>query len=250
MRTHWLPLILLLATPYRAAADTALIPLHHLRVGEVGRQLLPGEARSLGPGGRAAPLGRGLIPAGVTAWTADERRNAFELTGTDEGIRAFKQIVQLLDVPAPQVRLSARVLPLAAAGLPGLSAVPIPPGTPGWHPSDAFAVGTWDQLAVLEARAAISATEITVTSNQPLHLIWAAARGQAPVPATILPRVNHDGSTTLLIAPRELASSGRAGAIVLRRVAPGRGGVVLSPALGTALVISVRELLPAAAAGR
>src|SRR5438445_5277041 len=142
MRTHWLPLIVLLATPFRAAADTVLIPLHHLRVTEVERQLLPGDDRHPVPGALAAPAERGLIPAGVTAWTADERRNAFEVTGTDEGIQAFKQIVQLLDIPTRQVRLAVRVLPVAAGRLHGLSTMRLPPGTPGWRPSDSFAVAT------------------------------------------------------------------------------------------------------------
>src|SRR5713226_1922410 len=142
MRTHWLPLIVLLAAPFRAAADTVLVPLHHLRVTEVERQLLPDDDRRPVPGPRAAPAERGLIPASVTAWTADERRNAFEVTGTDEGIQAFKQIVQLLDVPVPQVRLSVRVLPVFGGGLHGLAAEPLPPETPGGPPTDAFAVAT------------------------------------------------------------------------------------------------------------
>src|SRR6266581_4322539 len=119
MRTLWLPLIALLASPFRAAADTVLIPLHHLRVTEVERQLLPDDDRRPVPGPRAAPAERGLISAGITAWTADERRNAFEVTGTDEGIQSFRQIIRLLDVPARQVRLSLRVLPLAAGSLHG-----------------------------------------------------------------------------------------------------------------------------------
>lgn len=144
MRTHWLPLIVLLATPLRAAADTVLIPLHHLPLTDVERQLLPLEDRRPVPGRLAAPAERGLIPAGITFWTADERRNAFEATGTDEGIQAFKQIVQLLDIPARQVRLAVRVLPLAAGGLHGLSTMRLPPRTPGQQPSDSFAMATRD----------------------------------------------------------------------------------------------------------
>jgi type II/III secretion system protein len=246
MRTHWLPLIVLLATPFHAAADTVLVPLHHLRVTEVERQLLPDDDRRPVPGPRAAPAERGLIPASVTAWTADERRNAFEVTGTDEGIQAFKQIVQLLDVPIPQVRLSVRILPLTAGGLRGLSAEPMPPGTPGWHPSDSFAVANRDQLASLEAQTALSSSEMTVTSNHPLHLHWGPGPGQPPVPATVLPRVNGDGTVTLLIWRLEPPSALPLGAIVLRHLA-GQGAVVLSRTLRTALVVAVREVLPAAA---
>src|SRR5260370_16915732 len=129
MRIHWLPLIVLLATPFRAAADTVVIPLHHLRVTEVERQLLPDNDRRPVPGPRAAPAERGLISAGITAWTADERRNAFEVTGTDEGIQAFKQVVQLLDVPTPQIRLSVPAPPLPSSALPHPPAMPLPPAT-------------------------------------------------------------------------------------------------------------------------
>jgi type II/III secretion system protein len=246
MRIHWLPLIVLLATPYRAAADAVLIPLHHLRVTEVERQLLPVDDRRAMPGALGAPAERGLIPTGVTAWTADERRNAFEVTGTDEGIQAFKQIVQLLDVPSAQVRLSVRVLPLTAGGLQGLAAVPVPPEAPGWLPADSFALTTGDQFAVLERQTALSSSEMTVTSNHPLHLLWEQGPGQPPVPATVLPRVNGDGTVTLLIWRLGLPSAVPVGAIVLRHLA-GQGAVVLSPTLGTALVVTVREVLPAAA---
>jgi len=247
MHTHWLPLVVLLATPFREAADTVLVPLHHLPVTEVERQLLPGEEHAPLPGALAARAERGLIPAGVTAWTADERRNAFEVTGTDEGIQSFRQIIRLLDVPARQVRLSLRVLPLVAGSLHGLSAVPVPPGTPGWHPSDSFAMANRDQLAVLERQAALSSSEMTVTSSHPLHLLWGEPQNHPPAPATVLPRVNGDGTVTLLLSPPGPSSAGREGVMVLRHVAPGQGAVVLSRTLGAVLVVEVREVLPAAA---
>lgn len=95
----------------------------------------------------------------------------------------------------------------------------------------------------------MSSSEITVTGNHPLHLLWGHGPGQPAVPATVVPRVNHDGTVTLLIARPGPPWAGWGGAIVLRVLAPGQGGVVLSPALGTGLVVDVREVLPAAAAG-
>ena len=86
---------------------------------------------------------------------------------------------------------------------------------------------------------------MTVTSSHPLHLLWGERQNHPPV--TILPRVNGDGTVTLLLLPPGPSSAGREGVMVLRHVAPGQGAVVLSRTLGAVLVVEVREVLPAAA---
>ena len=88
---------------------------------------------------------------------------------------------------------------------------------------------------------------MTVTSSHPLHLLWGERQNHLPAPATILPRVNGDGTVTLLLSPPRASSAGREGVMVLRHVAPGQGAVVLSRTLGMVLVVAVREVLPAAA---
>jgi hypothetical protein len=249
MRIHWLPPVVLLAASLPAAADSILIPLHHLSATEIERRLLPGDGHTPAPSGWVAQEERGMVPAGVTAWTVDERRNAFEVVGSDQGIQSFRQIIQLLDVPAPQVRLSVRVLLLVGGGLPGLTADPLLPAMPGRQPSEFAAAATRDQLAVLERQAALMSSEMTVTSNRPLHLLWGKGQDQPAVPATVMPRVNGDGTVSLYISRRGLSLVGQGGVIVLRRVAPGLGAAVISRTLGTALVVEVREVLPEPAAG-
>ena len=60
--------------------------------------------------------------------------------------------------------------------------------------------------------------------------------------------VNGDGTVTLFLPRTGLSSAPLAGegaTLVTRRVEPGRAVVIFSRTLGTALVIKVREVLPA-----
>jgi hypothetical protein len=247
MRTRWFQPIVLLAASLPASADSALIPLHHLRATEVERRLLPGEGRTPALDGWVAAERPGLVPTGVTAWTVDERQNAFEVVGSDQAIQAFRQIVQLLDVSAPQVRLDVRVLPLVGGGLPGITAEPLMPTAPDRQPTEFAGAPTRDQLAALERQLALTSSDMTVTSNHPLHLFWARGQDMSAVPASVVPRVNADGTVTLYVSRRGLSWLGQEGLIALRRVPPGLRAAVMSRTLGTALIVHVREVLPAEA---
>jgi hypothetical protein len=250
MRTYWLTPIMLLAAMLPAAANSVIIPLHHLSAAEVERRLLPHEARAQLQEAQAVLEQRVLVPEGVTAWTVDERRNALEVTGFDEGIQSLRHIIQLLDVPPPQVRLSVRVLPLVDGGLTGLTAEPMPPGVPRGQATEFAATASRDQLAVLERQAAFTSFEMTVSGNHALHLLWNKGLDSTAVPATVTPRVNSDGTVTLYVSRRGLSLPGQEGVFVIRRLPSGQGAVLISRSLGSALVVEVREALPEPAAGK
>jgi hypothetical protein len=227
MRILWLPLTLLLAVPSWAADRTVLIPLRHIP---------------------ATAIDRHVAPPGITAWTVDEQRNGLSVTGSEEAIRSFTDIIDRLDVLAPSVRLAVKVVRLEAPDLAWLKAELLPGSLPGSQAVDLAATVTGEQIAALRAREVLSAAEITVAHNMPLHLAWPGNLNQQPEPADVLPRVNGDGTVTLFL-PRPGLLSARLPAagetIVMRRIAPGHGIMIYSHTLGTALIVSVREVLPA-----
>src|SRR4051812_19236093 len=117
MRLPWLPLTLLLASPSWAADKTVLIPLHHVPAIEVERRLTGGVQRSRLSGAPGDQDFTSLVPPGIIAWTADERRNSLSVTGSEEGIGSLTRIIELIDVPARHVRLSVRAVRLDAPEL-------------------------------------------------------------------------------------------------------------------------------------
>jgi len=248
MRIPWLPLTLLLAAPSWAADKTVMIRLRHVPAIEVERNLARGAFRSGVVGEPRDQDYSSLVPPGITAWTVNDRGNALSVTGSEEAIRSLTRIIHLIDVPTRHVRLSVRVVRLDAADLVWLKAEPLPGSLPGKQPADSWASLTGNQAASLEAREALAATEMSVTSNLPLHLLWPGNLNQPPEPAAVQPRVNGDGTVTLFLPRSGHASSLMPVAgetLVVRRVAPGQGVVLFSRALGTALMINVREVLPA-----
>jgi hypothetical protein len=248
MRILWLPLTMLLALPSYAVDKTVFIPLHYVPAIEVDRSLAPGEQRANGPIGTLAPENRGLVPHGIVAWTVDERRNGLSVTGSEEAIRSLSQIIGLLDVPVRHVRLSVRVVRLDDRDRARLKPEALSPSPPGRGPTDFVAVVTRDQAASLEEREALAAAEMSVASNLPLHLAWPGNLNQQPEPAVILPRVNGDGTVTIYLPLTRLSSADvpEAGQmIVARRIASGQSVLIFSQRLGTALLVNVREDIPA-----
>jgi hypothetical protein len=254
MRTLWLPLTLLLVSSSWAADKTVLIPLHHVPAGEVERSLTRGALRS---GVIGTPIEQdyaSLIPPGITAWTVDERRNGIRVTGSEEGIGSLTRIIELIDVPARHVQLSVRVVRLQPGDLNRFEADPPFTPAPGTGPAEYPVVPSREQVADLEAREARAATELTVANNHPLHLAWPGSQNQPSQPAIVMPRVNGDGTVTLYlqrsaVAAAEMPVAGQT--IVMRRVAPGQMVVVISPRLGTTLLLKVRDVLaPGGKVGR
>jgi len=248
MRNPWLLLTLLLALPSWAADKTVLIPLQHVPAIEVERNLTRGALRSGVSGDPSNQDFTSLVPPGIIAWTVDERRNSLSVTGSEEGIGSLTRIIELIDVPARHVRLSVRAVRLDAPELVWQKAEPLPDSVPGRQPAGFIALPTADQLSLLEAREPLAAAEMNVASNTPLHLTWPGNLNQRPAPADVIPRVNGDGTVTLFLPRTGLSSAPLAGegaTLVTRRVEPGRAVVIFSRTLGTALVIKVREVLPA-----
>jgi hypothetical protein len=243
-------LTLLLASSSWAADKTVLIPLHHVPAGEVERSLTRGALPSWIARTPIEQEGVSLIPTGITAWTVDERRNALSVTGSEAGIRSLTRIIDLIDVPARNVRLSVKVVRLEARDVDRLKGDPLPTPMAGAEPGEFPVAPSREQVATLEARGALATTELTVANNRPLHLAWPGNQNQPPLPATVMPRVNADGTVTLYlqragVSAAEMPVAGQT--IVMRRVAPGQTVVVLSPRLGTALLLTAREMLAPAA---
>jgi hypothetical protein len=248
MRALWLPLTLLLASSARAAEKTVLIPLHHVQASMFERYLMPGEERSAFPGGVVRGQSHSLVPDEITAWTIDARRNALSVTGSEDGIADLKRIIELIDVPTGRVRLSVKVVRLDPQDMNHLNTERLPPLLPGGEPTDFVAALTEPQAASFGSREALAAAELTVASNFPLHFAWPGNANQRSQPTEVLPRVNGDGTVTLY-SPRSgpsPAGTPLAGEmIVARRIIPGHGVLIYSHGLGTALVVKVREILPA-----
>jgi hypothetical protein len=238
MRALWLALTLLTALPARGADRTVLLRLHHLQAAEVDARLPAGPD--------------GLVPQGITAWTVDERRNALSVTGSEAGIQEFQRVLRLVDVPVGRVRLSVRFVRIDSRDVPALGPMMEGGILPGGPTAGCTALTDRRQVAALEGRPAVFQSDLQVGHNRPLHVRWPADQAAHGIRATVVPRINADGSVTLLFSTREPGTvadtPAPSGMIVLRRLPPGAAGVLLPRTPGPALVVSVREVTPARAA--
>jgi hypothetical protein len=227
--------LLLAALPTLAAEKTVTLRLRHYPVADIDRMLLP-ESTGL-------PFSPGIL-----AWTADDRRNTVTVTGSETAIQRFRELVRLIDIPKPRIRLAVRLLRIERADLRGLNLEPIAGlETLAPHAGVAGAATflTREQVAALEARPALRTTEMTVANQQPLHLGWETGPEALPALARIIPRVNGDGSVTLSLTLSEQHPVDPRGApaelVVLRRLPAGTAVALLPRAPDVALLVTVRE---------
>jgi hypothetical protein len=240
MRALWLVLMLLPSLPARGAEKTVLLRLHHLQAADVEARLPAGPD--------------GLVPQGITAWTVDERRNALSVTGSEAGIQEFQRVLRLVDVPVGRVRLSVRFVRIDPSELPAFG-LPMEGGVlPVQYTAGFTALTDRRQVAALEGRPAVFQSELQVAHNRPLHVRWPADQAARGVQATVVPLVNADASVTLLFSTREpgtvASTPAPSGIVALRRLPVGAAGVILPRTPGPALVVTVREVMPARAVRR
>jgi hypothetical protein len=235
MRALWLSIGVLLALPAVAAEKTLLIPMRYRRASEIERLLLPENSTS-------------LVPPGILAWTVDERRNAVSVTGSEAAIQELRTVIRLLDVPRSSVRLRVRLVRLEPDERRELGLKPAAGVLPVTADSALAGVSTYltpEQVARLELKPSLAATEMTVFNNQPLRMRWPSDQPGWATLATLVPRLNADGSVTLFISTREphpLAPRGPAELMVLRRIPAGAAIAVAPRTPGLALLVGVRDV--------
>jgi hypothetical protein len=225
----------LAASPILAADKTIVLRLRHYPATDIDRVLLPENFES-------------PVPAGILAWTVDERRNSVSVTGSEAAIREFRKLVRLIDVPKPQVRLAVRMVRIEPSDLRALDLQPAVGVEPLAFDTGVAGASTFlsrEQVTALEARPVLRATQMTVSNQQPLHLRWVVGTEMLPALASIVPRVNGDGSVTLMITLREVhprtPQSGPSDLVVLRRLPVGTAVAMLPRTPNVALLVTVRE---------
>lgn len=225
----------LIAFPAPAADRTETIPLKFLSAPELEQWLTlsssfgryVGSYRGISyqepkpdaDGKRAASM----IPEGIDAWVADARKNTLTLTGSREAREQLKQVVRLLDVPARQVRVSVRLLKLEPAQVAELQARPnrVTTGDVTYLPRlDA------EDRKSLESRATVLTTTLNVANNRTIFLQIPADAGQPLRQAALTPRVNGDGSVTVIAPGLVLEKPDRGAQALLYRAASGESRLV------------------------
>jgi len=245
-------LLALLPPPAGLAADrTETIPLRCASAVQLDRMLRPGAADS-------------LVPSGLVAITLDPQGNTLTVSGSDESIQEFKNLVRLLDVPAKRIRLSARFIPLDGAAIQELK-LPVDAAAPLSGSPYLVGAPSANQLALLAKRESAGETDLAVSNNTTLRLRSRATEGRLTTFAEVIPRLNGDGSVTLYTRCAETAPGAAAwqradrpafdapGAlwdeavpVATCRVQPGQSVLVLLLKTGTALLVTFREVLPPA----
>lgn len=222
---------MLIALPAHAADRSEVIPLSYLQAAELDQFLANGGSqtgpfgggsglRAKGLGGKDAPS---LIPSGIQAWAVDERKNALTVTGDEEAIEQLKRIVRLLDIPARQIRMTVRLVELDPADAKTLRERPDAATRDGvttltlTKPAD---------VQPLQERPALLASELQVSNNRMLHLRIPAAAGDARR-ASLVPRVNGDGSITLVATALLPGAAPDAAPQLLFRMPSGQTGIVV-----------------------
>ena len=256
-------LLVLASAPARSADKTERIPLRFIAATELEWFLTDGgqrnEAKGLDElkvlpqeGGSSKldviypgfPIGRGLglVPPGIGGWAVDTRGNVLSVTGTEEGIEQLKRIIRLLDIPPQRMRLSVRALKADAKvreTLRGDAGIQVGEGSV-W-------VADQGQRQALEARPSVFSTAMVVSNNRVMHVRHPGEAGEPVVSAMIMPRINGDGSITLIMPLRMLrpgeAKPDAGGFVAFRRIPSGGTVVVLLEKQNLAWVITP-EILP------
>jgi hypothetical protein len=218
MSAAWLHVAILFAHTLSPPRQAAVIRLHHVPAAEVERLLAPEDGSS-------------LVPPGVLAWTVDERRNALSVSGSDEAIAAFRQLVRLIDVTPARVRLSVRILSPETVAEGRLDATAPPGGVTGGQNRGLWAVLKREQIAALETGPAEGATEMEVTHRHSLGVRWPEPEGVPVELGAVTPRINRDRTVTLSFAKSapspQVGSAGQPELVMMRRLSVGEGVVVL-----------------------
>lgn len=241
----------LVAIPAHAADRTEIIPLAFISAPELDTFLTGGDHRvqydsgkgtqvaAQGTGGLGGKSAQNLIPKGISAWAADARKNTLSVTGSDEAIDQLKQIVRLLDIPARQVRMTVRLVELDAVTAAALRK----------HPEvvDRDGVATVmlakaEDRKLLNARPVVFSTELNVSNNRMLHLRIPGAAAEEAQSASLIPRVNGDGSITVIASALLTKKSDNETPTVVFRIASGQSEVVIDGERRAWLITP--ELLP------
>jgi hypothetical protein len=246
MRYFWLPLLLLLTFPAHAAEQTRVFPLRHRTAGEIDQQLVDSW--------RLAAPGPGLVPDGISAWSVDDRQNALVAVGTDQALEQLSQVLRVIDLPGHSVRLGVRSV--------RREEVTSRTGTTKLEPNSSIEMAflTPAQAKALPTRRTVTMAEMTVTPNHPLYAKWPSQPNQRSPFVAVVPRLNSDGTVTLLLSPNarpleavpgtaRLAMALASGlpsdaTIVARRLPIGSALVLLPKGPGEGLLIQVRDGLP------
>jgi hypothetical protein len=235
MRYLWLPILFLLAFPAYAAEQTHTFPLRHRTAAEIDQQLVDSA--------RLAAPGRGLVPDGISAWSVDDRRNALVVTGSAPALERLTQVLRLIDIPVPRVRLGVRPVRREEVTTRGVRTEPEQKSDIAW------AVLTPAQVKALPAGPAGTVTEMTVTHNHLLHARWPSQPNPPATFVAVAPRLNDDGTVTLVLSTNgQQLEAGQAETrlpITLFRRLPVGSALVLSPhGPGEGLMIQVEDRLP------
>lgn len=189
-----------------------------------------------------------LVPAGVQAWSIDVRSNTVTVTGEPSGIKAFKNIVRLLDVSPRHLSIEVRFIPLKEPA----------------KPEGALYSSLGDEeAAALAERSSSRAWRLPTSNNRPVHFqAPMLGPGEPEIGQGITPRINSDGTITVIVtakirtvshvekvgqAPRDdlnvtVGSPVQVGpsfsvVIGMRRVASGQPTAIALPRQGVALWI-------------
>ncbi|HEU4752511.1 MAG TPA: secretin N-terminal domain-containing protein [Armatimonadota bacterium] len=243
MRWLALPLLLALLSPAAAENRTAEIPLHYAQALEVHRILGTWQPepirRSPHPEPAAPVVSAGMMPAGIIAWSADPAANSLRFTGSPEALDRLREVIRLLDIRPRTVRLAVRAVRLDPLAEKKLLAEGTLTG------GDGLWLGGVEgkQLAELRRLPALAEIEQPVANNFFLGVRLPWRDGEPPAVANLMPRLNGDGSVTLVLDHGGLQRDGRTeGSRFVRRLIPDQGLLVLSERSIVWLVTS--EVLP------
>ena len=176
--------------------------------------LLPPPGYRLFPGPKPEQTGggfRALLPDDLTqgpvAFIDD---NSLIVRGTPEAIDEFREIVALLDKPVKRVRLSVRLVTLAAKADPGLYAAAIVPPEPPTNEGGptGSAVVPSNAYAVLRTGLAVPFV-VAPGEGQPGGYRTDAAVDTGEL--VMMPRVNADSSVSLFVGPTDQLAAAVAG---------------------------------------
>jgi hypothetical protein len=227
----------LLEPPREAAPTVAFTPALDSPAA-VGVVVISGPGASLRAGAASPRPGEGglggtavaLIPPGLTSWTADTIHNTLVVTGPKDAVARLKDVIRLLDVPARAVKLEVRTMhKTAPLGDGGAAAAPAGSGL-----IEVRTVPAAEVEGIPASDLLGQPLPATVLNNHTLMFRLPGREGSAPLEIT--PRVNGDGTITLL-----LGQAGRK-PFAVRRVERGRAMVSGLPGSQELVAITVRAV--------
>ncbi len=233
---------------------------------------LLGLGRRDGQGGGLGGPRMNPVPKGISAWSADPTQGRLTATGTPQALLGLRTIFRLLDVPRRRIRMQVRLVDLPEDALPaqqadGAETVSVTVqndakltallararSTPR-----SLVLQSDEELTALLARARSTRLnlEMIVGNNEPAFVRWQRREGDPAADVLLCPRLNGDGTVTLLVAasqPGAVApaqeNAARGGAertepLTLRRLPAGATLLVHRNDGRLPLLVTVREVLP------